>query len=297
MSVREETNTEQNETADTTPFPGLAELTRDFTALRVLHDDARPDRVSAQMDRPAVHNAIDETMVEELHILAGWLERHPRMLIITGTEVEHPKTGKRQGVFASGADIGQLRERRRDDALRGVNSQLFDRLHRLPMPVIAAIDGYALGGGAELAYAADFRLATPQLKLGQPETGLGITAAAGAMWRLKELVGEPVALELLIAGRILTAEEALDLRLVTELHPAEDLLEAAHALADRIGTQDPLAVRLTKRVFHLPREAHPHVDEIAQAIAFESPAKFQRMDAFLAKKTTRTTQTPSGESR
>ena len=279
----------------------VTELNQDFTALRVLLDDARPDRVVVRMDRPAVRNAIDETMVSEFHALADWLERDPRILIITGTEVEHPKTGKRQGIFASGADIGQLRERRRDDALRGVNSQLFDRLHRLPMPVIAAIDGYALGGGAELAYAADFRIATPQLKLGQPETGLGITAAAGAMWRLKELVGEPVALELLLAGRILTAEEALDLRLVSELHAPEELLDAAHGLADRIGAQDPLAVRLTKRVFHLPREAHPHVDEIAQAIAFESAAKFERMDAFLAKKSARassasTDSTPSGES-
>ncbi|WBL19403.1 enoyl-CoA hydratase/isomerase family protein [Citricoccus sp. NR2] len=273
----------------------VTELNQDFTALRVLLDDARPDRVVVRMDRPAVRNAIDETMVSEFHALADWLEREPRMLIITGTEMEHPKTGKRQGIFASGADIGQLRERRRDDALRGVNSQLFDRLHRLPMPVIAAIDGYALGGGAELAYAADFRLATPHLKLGQPETGLGITAAAGAMWRLKELVGEPVALELLLAGRILTAEEALDLRLVSELHAPEELLDAAHGLADRIGAQDPLAVRLTKRVFHLPREAHPHVDEIAQAIAFESDAKFERMDAFLAKKSARSTD--SGETR
>lgn len=273
----------------------VTELNQDFTALRVLLDDARPDRVVVRMDRPAVRNAIDETMVSEFHALADWLERDPRILIITGTEVEHPKTGKRQGIFASGADIGQLRERRRDDALRGVNSQLFDRLHRLPMPVIAAIDGYALGGGAELAYAADFRIATPQLKLGQPETGLGITAAAGAMWRLKELVGEPVALELLLAGRILTAEEALDLRLVSELHSPEELLDAAHGLADRIGAQDPLAVRLTKRVFHLPREAHPHVDEIAQAIAFESDAKFERMDAFLAKKSARSTD--SGETR
>lgn len=274
----------------------MNELTRDFTALRVLGDDARPDRVVVRMDRPAVRNAIDETMVSEFHALADWLERDPRMLIITGTTVEHPKTGKRQGIFASGADIGQLRERRRDDALRGVNSQLFDRLHRLPMPVIAAIDGYALGGGAELAYAADFRIATPQLKLGQPETGLGITAAAGAMWRLKELVGEPVALELLLAGRILTAEEALDLRLVSELHAPEELLDAAHGLADRIGAQDPLAVRLTKRVFHLPREAHPHVDEIAQAIAFESAAKFERMDAFLAKKSARSSTSTSSDS-
>lgn len=273
--------TDQPEQTPDQHFPGLAELTQGFTALRIEATADRPDRVVAFMDRPGVRNAIDQTMVDEFHALCGWLERNPRVLVITGTEVENKKSGKMQGIFASGADIGQLRERRRDDALRGVNSQIFDRIHRLPLPVIAAIDGYALGGGAELAYAADFRLATPTLKMGQPEAGLGITAAAGAMWRLKELIGEPVALELLMTGRILSAQEALDLHLVTELHESAELLDGAHALADRIGAQDPLAVRITKRVFHMPREAHPHVDELAQAILFESEAKFDRMQAFL----------------
>ena len=84
--------------------------------------------------------------------------------------------------------------------------------------------------------------------------------------------------------RILDAQEALELKLVTELHEPDALLDAADALADRIAQQDPLAVRLSKRVFHLPREAHPHVDEIAQAILFESEAKFERMQAFLDRK-------------
>ena len=253
-----------------------------FSALRV---EEREDRVHARMDRPGVRNAIDQTMVDEFHELCAHLEREPKILIISGTQVESKREpGRFSGIFASGADIGQLRERRRDDALCGVNSQVFDRIHRLPMPVIAAIDGFALGGGAELAYAADFRIATPALKMGQPETSLGITAAAGAQWRLKELVGEPVALELLLAGRILDAQEALELKLVTELHEPDALLDAADALADRIAQQDPLAVRLSKRVFHLPREAHPHVDEIAQAILFESEAKFERMQAFLDRK-------------
>ena len=118
----------------------------------------------------------------------------------------------------------------------------------------------------------------------QPEAGLGITAAAGAQWRLKELVGEPIALEILWAGRILNAQEALDLHLVTELHSPEELMDGAHALADRIGKNDPLAVRVSKRVFHMPRAAHPHVDELAQAILFESEAKFDRMQAFLDRK-------------
>src|SRR5699024_11960553 len=104
--------------------------------------------------------------------LCHWLEATPRTLIITGTTTPPPKApSRRRGIFASGADISQLRERRRGDALRGVNSQLFSRIKELPMPVIAAIDGFALGSGAELAWAADFRVATTKVRFGQPETG------------------------------------------------------------------------------------------------------------------------------
>jgi enoyl-CoA hydratase len=245
-----------------------------FKTLRV---DEREDRVHLILNRPEVRNAIDQAMVDELHLVCAVLEREPRILILSGTEVN----GK--GIFASGADISQLRERRRDDALAGINSTVFHRIAQLPMPVIAALDGFALGGGAELAYAADFRIATASVKIGQPETGLGIMAAAGATWRLKELVGEPLAKEILLAGRILNAEEALAARLISEIHEPGELIAGAHALADRIGKQDPLAVRITKSVFHSPREAHPVIDTIAQGILFESQAKFDRMQAFLDK--------------
>ncbi len=232
------------------------------------------DRLVVELHRPEVRNAIDRQMVDDLHVVCQDLEREPRILILAGSE----------GVFASGADIAELRERRRDDALAGINSTLFARIAALPMPVIAALDGYALGGGAELALAADFRLGTPRLKIGNPETGLGILPAAGATWRLKELVGEPLAKEILLAGRILTAEEALEARLITAIHEPGELLQAAHELADRIARQDPLAVRITKSVFHAPRESHPVIDQLAQAILFESDAKFDRMQQFLDRK-------------
>lgn len=242
--------------------------------METLKIDDGGDRLSVQLHRPEVRNAIDQQMVDELHEVCADLERNPRVLVLSGTG----------GVFASGADIAQLRERRRDDALAGINSTLFSRIARLPMPVIAALDGYALGGGAELAFAADFRIGTPSLKIGNPETGLGILPAAGATWRLRELVGEPLAKEILLAGRVLDAGEALAARLITEIHPAEDLLPAAHRLADRIARQDPLATRITKSVFHAPPEAHPVIDQLAQGILFESEAKFERMQAFLDRK-------------
>lgn len=233
--------------------------------------ERRDDRVIATLDRPEVRNAIDAETADELQALCAELEADPRILIITGAG----------GVFASGADIAQLRDRTGADARRGINSSAFIRLHELPMPVIAAVDGYALGGGAELAYAADIRIATPAAKFGNPETGLGILAAAGASWRLKEIVGDARAAELLLTGRTIDADEALAIGLVSSLHPAGELLDAAHAIADRIAANDARATQLTKKVLAAPRDQHPAVDMEAQAELFERPEKVARMDAFL----------------
>lgn len=229
------------------------------------------DRTVLRLDRPEVRNAIDLATVEALHQACSDLEAKPRIAMIIGSG----------GTFAAGADIAQLRERRRADALAGINSGVFDRIHKLPMPVIALIDGYALGGGAELAYACDFRIGTPNTKIGNPEPGLGILAAAGASWRLRELVGEPLAKEVLLAGKVLSADDAYQARLLNEVVAPDELETAGHRLADRIAAQAPLAVRLTKSVFHGPREAHPLIDDVAQAVLFETQDKYDRMTAFL----------------
>lgn len=229
------------------------------------------DRVVLRLNRPEVRNAIDLATVDALHDACSDLESKPRVAIIIGSG----------GIFAAGADIAQLRERRRADALAGINSGIFDRIHKLPMPVIALIDGFALGGGAELAYACDFRIGTPTTRIGNPEPGLGILAAAGASWRLRELVGEPLAKEVLLAGKVLTASEAHQVRLLNDVVEPDALETAGHELADKIAAQAPLAVRLTKSVFHSPREAHPLIDDVAQAVLFETQDKYDRMTAFL----------------
>ncbi|MGN7948360.1 enoyl-CoA hydratase/isomerase family protein [Microbacterium sp. 22215] len=239
-----------------------------------LHIEERDDRVVATLDRPEKRNAIDQETIDALHELCAALEASPRTLIVTGSD----------GVFAAGADIAQLRDRTADDARRGINAMAFIRVRELPMPVIAAIDGYALGGGAELAYAADIRIATPSSRIGNPETGLGIIAAAGATWRLPEIVGDARASELLLTGRTLDAEEALRWGLVSSLHPSDELLPAAHAIADRITANDPLATQHTKRALRAPRAQHPAIEFELQAELFESPEKHRRMTAFLERK-------------
>lgn len=240
-------------------------------ALVGLDFERRSDRAVVVLDRPEKRNAIDADMVASLHAVCAELERDPVPLILTGG-VE---------VFAAGADIPQLRERRAPDALAGVNSGVFDRLAKLPMPTVAAVAGYALGGGAELAYACDFRVAATTARFGNPEGGLGILAAAGATWRLPELVGMPLAKEILLAGRMLDAEEALAVHLVNEVTEPEGLLAAAHAWVDRISTSAPLALRMAKLALRMPPETHPLFDNVAQAVLFEDPEKLVRMDAFL----------------
>ena len=228
------------------------------------------DRVVVTLRRPEARNAINAAMVGELHDVCAALEDRPRLLLITGAG----------GTFAAGADIGELRERGREQALQGINRRVFDRIAKLPLPTVAAVDGYALGGGAELAYACDLRLASPAAVFGNPEPGLGILAAAGASWRLRELVGASVAKQVLLAGRRLDADDALRFGLVAEVVPADELIKRAHALLDRMSRSGVLALRLTKLV--ADGDGHPLTDDLAQAVLFETDDKRARMDAFLA---------------
>ncbi|KUM82973.1 enoyl-CoA hydratase/isomerase family protein [Streptomyces pseudovenezuelae] len=232
--------------------------------------EEREDRVVVTLHRPEARNAISGGMIAELHEVCALLEREPRLLLLTG----------HGGVFAGGADIAELRRRGREEALQGINSRLFERVRRLPMPTLAAVDGWALGGGAELSYACDLRIAGPDAVFGNPEPGLGILAAAGACWRLPQLVGESVAKQVLLAGRNLDARAALAAGLVIDVVPADELLAEAHALLDRMARLSPTALRLTKLVVDSPG-AHPVADDLAQAVLFEGEDKKERMTRFL----------------
>ncbi|MER6984695.1 enoyl-CoA hydratase/isomerase family protein [Streptomyces carpinensis] len=244
------------------------------TAYDTILVDELEDRLVVSLHRPDARNAINARMVEELHEVCERLERAPKLLLLTG----------HGGVFAGGADIAELLRRGRDEALQGINSRLFERVRRLPMPSVAAVDGWALGGGAELSYACDIRIAGPDAVFGNPEPGLGILAAAGACWRLPELVGESVAKQVLLAGRNLDARAALAVGLVMEVVPAEKLLDEAHAVLDRMARSSAAALRLTKLVVDSPG-AHPVADDLAQAVLFEGEDKKHRMTRFLEKRT------------
>jgi enoyl-CoA hydratase len=227
------------------------------------------------LNRPAERNAIDSTMIAELHTVCSDLETQPRIAILTGGS---------DGAFAAGADISQLRDRGREDALDGINLNLFSRIRSLPLPTIAAIDGYAIGGGAELSYACDIRIATYRTIFGQPEPQLGIIAGAGAAFRLVRLLGESVAKHILLAGENIDAKKALALGLVHSVVDPDELLSAAMTVAMAMRRSSPIALRMTKLAVDAPESAHPQIDLAIQAMLFTDEEKYRRMDAFLAKR-------------
>lgn len=243
--------------------------------------------VVVTLNRPEVRNAIDLQMVREIHHLLDVLleDDLSGVLVFTGAG------GK---AFAAGADIAQLRERDREDALRGINSNLFSRLEAYPWPTIAAIEGYALGGGCELAISLDIRVASQSARLGQPEVSLGIIPGAGATHRLPRLVGLGKAKELILTGDVITATEAERIGLVNKVVPDGKALDEAVAMAWRILKQDPLAVRVSKMLLNASsRDGGTELEKLGQAVLFESEGKRQRMDAFLARKRRKESEEPT----
>lgn len=247
---------------------------------RLVLSELQDGVLTLTLNRPEKLNALDQEMVDALAAALGHFSGHEevRALILTGA-------GDR--AFAAGADVAQLRERRAADALRSINASLFEKVARFPAPTIAAVKGFALGGGCELAVACDLRVAGMGARFGQPETGLGIVAAAGATWRLPTLIGLGRARELLYTGRLVEADEAFQMGLVNQVVANDEVLAAAMEMAQQIAANDPLATRLTKQAVQLvegDQEQLRRFVSAAQAICFDSPEKLRRMDAFLARK-------------
>lgn len=244
--------------------------------------DLQDGIATVTLNRPDVYNAINKQMVDDLHAALEQLEGDESVhaLILTSAG------GK---AFMSGADIAEMRDRRREDAIKGINSTLFSRLERFPRPTVAAVVGWCLGGGCELALTCDFRVASTTSKFGQPEVGLGIMAAAGATRRLPALVGLRHARRLLFSGAIIGADEAAEIGLVDEVVEADGVLDAARALLAPILKQAPEAVKQTKATLlswlHGEDEATLLTrDNETQSELFEHPDKFARMTAFLERK-------------
>jgi enoyl-CoA hydratase len=236
---------------------------------------------SVVLNRPEVRNAIDKAMIDDLHRALDELAARDDVTVLV-------LSGAGGKAFAGGADIAQLRDRRSAEALQAINARLFQRVEEFPLPTIAAVTGYALGGGCELAMACDLRVAGRGAKFGQPEVGLGIIPAAGGTQRLPRLVGLGRAKELIYTGRMIDAAEAERIGLVNFVVDDDQVLARAGALAADIAKQGRMAVRLAKVALNASsrtgQDAGFLVEQVAQALLYDSADKHARMTAFVEKK-------------
>jgi len=196
------------------------------------------------LNRPKALNALNSTMLNELaHVLSEVRGAGLSALILTGS-------GDR--AFAAGADIAEMLDFSAQDAeaFSAGGQGVFELLESFPAPTIAAVKGFALGGGCELAMACDFVLASPTAVFGQPEVKLGVIPGFGGTQRLARRVGRQRALELMLTGRNVKAEEAVALGIALEVVTEGDVVEAARTLAGRIARNGPAAVRWIKAVVH-----------------------------------------------
>ncbi|MGO9937897.1 MAG: enoyl-CoA hydratase-related protein [Terracidiphilus sp.] len=245
--------------------------------------EKRPPLAVVTIDRPKVLNALNAATLTELEAAFDALggDFDIRVILLTGA-------GGR--AFAAGADIRELApltpEEGRAFSLRGQG--IFRKIETLGKPVIACIQGFALGGGCELAMACTLRLAADDARLGQPEVKLGVICGYGGTQRLPQLVGRGAALKLLLSGAVIDAQEALRIGLVDEVVPADRLMERAEALALEIAANAPLAVAETLRTVDeggdLPLEAALEREAASFGHLCGTADKTEGTQAFLAKR-------------
>lgn len=197
------------------------------------------------INRPEALNAINSSLLEELYTRASEIaeDKDLRCLILTGA-------GK---AFVAGADISEMKGLTKQEGIEFARRghRAFSALEGLEIPVIAAVNGYALGGGCEIAMCADIRIASEKAKFGQPEVGLGITPGFGGTQRLMRTVNRAYAMELILTGRVINAQEALSMGLVSKVTAPEALMDEAMKLAQAIAENAPIAVRAAKKAMRL----------------------------------------------
>ena len=192
------------------------------------------------MNRPEALNALNDQVLRDLDAALDAVEANDEILVVILTGAGRS--------FVAGADIGQMKDFTSVQAKKfgAYGNSVFLKLENFPKPVIAAVNGFALGGGCELAMSCDIRLASEKAKFGQPEVGLGITPGFGGTQRLARIVGVSNAMELILTAKVIKAEEAKEMGLVSHVYPAEELMDKAMELAQAIAANAQVAVRQSK---------------------------------------------------
>lgn len=241
------------------------------------------DRIGLiRINRPETLNALNSAVLDDLSAALDLVDlEEVRCLIVRGAGDK---------AFVAGADISEMAgmNRNEGEALGKKGNDVFLRIESFPIPVIAAVNGYALGGGCELAMACDIRICSENAVFGQPETGIGITPGFGGTQRLVRIVGPGMAKQMIYTAKNIRAEEALRIGLVNAVYPQEELMDAAEKMASQIAANAPIAVRASKRAI-----SEGASREISEAVAveerlfgscFDSSDQKEGMKAFLEKR-------------
>ena len=234
------------------------------------------------IDREKALNALNSEVLADLDAALDAIDLDStRCLIITGAG---------QKSFVAGADIGrdEHADKAEGEAFGKKGNDVFRKIETLPIPVIAAVNGFALGGGCELSLSCDIRLAAENAVFGQPETGLGITPGFGGTQRLARTINVGKAKEMIYAGTKVKAPEALSLGLVSAVYPAEELMPAAMKLAERISANAPIAVRACKKAINDGLQVNMDeaivIEEKLFGSCFETEDQKNGMTAFVEKR-------------
>ena len=234
------------------------------------------------INRPKALNALNSTVLEELDQTLNAVDlENIRCLILTGA-------GEKS--FVAGADIGEMSTltKAEGEAFGKKGNDVFRKLETFPIPVIAAVNGFAPGGGCEISMSCDIRICSENAVFGQPEVGLGITPGFGGTQRLARLVGSGKAKEMIYGARNIKADEAYRIGLVNNVYPIEELMPAAKKLASTIARNAPIAVRNCKRAINeglqVDMDQAIIIEEKLFGDCFESCDQREGMTAFLEKR-------------
>lgn len=234
------------------------------------------------INRPKALNALNSAVLDELDKTLDAVDQEAiRCLILTGA-------GEKS--FVAGADIGEMSTltKAEGEAFGKKGNDVFRKLESFPIPVIAAVNGFALGGGCEISMSCDIRICSENAVFGQPEVGLGITPGFGGTQRLARIVGTGKAKEMIYGARNIKAEEAYRIGLVNNVYPAEELMPAAKKLASTIARNAPIAVRNCKRAINegiqVDMDQAIVIEEKLFGSCFETCDQKEGMNAFLEKR-------------
>ncbi|MGB9674332.1 MAG: enoyl-CoA hydratase-related protein, partial [Anaerolineales bacterium] len=232
------------------------------------------------LNRPQALNALNAQLLHELMDALAYFDQDSTIgaMVISGNE----------RAFAAGADIREMADASAIEMLQRDTIQQFDRIRSIHKPIIAAVCGWCLGGGNELAMSCDMIIAAENARFGQPEITIGVIPGAGGTQRLPRLVGKAIAMEMILNNRTLTAQEALQFGLINKVVPTNETLNEAIKLANAIANKPPLAVQLAKEAINLAYETPLSKGLLHERrsfyLLFASQDQKEGMQAFLQKR-------------